>query len=537
MLCSIVTHSGAPTTSRLGSVGRFGSAIAVEAPAGHQRAMADGHAGQIAVRPACLRPVTTSPSRTNQLSLAPVTLRSSGAIGLPIEQTNDRPFAVGGAKLQGLSFPQLDRDRFDIDVAVDDLDHGIGRRVLFPVRQGIADVLEKGVPADLVDCGVRGLAQGAIVLAAADIGAEAIGIGDPHRLPPRLARREDDAAQHRVHRHLVADRPVAPVAEVGRNDPRSGYRRALRAAARPDHQALHGTVIERHARGGGAARLINFAPLERAAGNRQRQRRIGAGGFGVDKQWAIVAERAEQEAVGRLLLIAIGWRLRDGVGAQPPDEDADLGDVRGPAAMRAEVDPSHVDIARHLVEGGADQVERVAIAKFGGPASIHVKVVDVLSHREQAVELHRAGRPAAHRFGQVLQNRQRALAAAEADGVGHLATRHDDALARQGPSSRRALGQCADRRVADERADIGHDPVLARLDEPVFVEAGDVLFDHADLLGDDAQQRAQRRALIGVAQPVDDGDEIVEAVGVVHHRLSLTPLPETRSACRGCPAS
>ena len=69
------------------------------------------------------------------------------------------------------------------------------------------------------------------------------------------------------------------------------------------------------------------------------------------------------------------------------------------------------------------------------------------------------------------------------------------------------------RLVADQLADIGDDPVLAGLDEPVVVELADILLDEVHLLGDDAQQGAQRVALIDVAHPVNGRDEVIEAVG------------------------
>ena len=57
------------------------------------------------------------------------------------------------------------------------------------------------------------------------------------------------------------------------------------------------------------------------------------------------------------------------------------------------------------------------------------------------------------------------------------------------------------------------------------------------LLGDDAQQRAQRIALIGVAQAVNDRDEVVEAIGICVHIANLILRGSSGSACRGSPAS
>ena len=59
------------------------------------------------------------------------------------------------------------------------------------------------------------------------------------------------------------------------------------------------------------------------------------------------------------------------------------------------------------------------------------------------------------------------------------------------------------RPVADQVADIGRHPVGAGLDELVVVELLDVLLERGELLGEGRDQRAQRLALLGVAQAVD----------------------------------
>ena len=125
-------------------------------------------------------------------------------------------------------------------------------------------------------------------------------------------------------------------------------------------------------------------------------------------------------------------------------------------------------------------------------------MVEVLRPGEQGVELDGARRPAATSRGQLLEQRQRALARRERDGVGDLAARDQGPCAPRAPAgdvgipSRARIGE---RPVADQVTDVGHDPVLAGLDEPVVVELVDVVLDQIDLLADDAQQGAQRVAL------------------------------------------
>ena len=78
--------------------------------------------------------------------------------------------------------------------------------------------------------------------------------------------------------------------------------------------------------------------------------------------------------------------------------------------------------------------------------------------------------------------------------------------------------------VADQVADVGHDPVGARLDELVVVELRQVLFQRADLLGQHGHQRLQRPALFGVAHAIDRGEEVEERFSV-HHATAKSMSP------------
>jgi hypothetical protein len=57
--------------------------------------------------------------------------------------------------------------------------------------------------------------------------------------------------------------------------------------------------------------------------------------------------------------------------------------------------------------------------------------------------------------------------------------------------------------------------VLAGLDEPSLVEAGDVLFHEIDLLGNHAQEGLQRIATLRVAEPVHNRDQLIQAIGIL----------------------
>ncbi len=77
MLCSRVRHRGALISSMLGSVGRFGSQLQSRPQPGTrvECRMATPETPPETCRP---RPVTTTPSSTNQLGPSPRTLRLSG---------------------------------------------------------------------------------------------------------------------------------------------------------------------------------------------------------------------------------------------------------------------------------------------------------------------------------------------------------------------------------------------------------------------------------------------------------------------------
>ena len=80
-------------------------------------------------------------------------------------------------------------------------------------------------------------------------------------------------------------------------------------------------------------------------------------------------------------------------------------------------------------------------------------------------------------------------------------------------------GQSIHRPVADQVADIGYDPVGAGLDELIVVQLRQILVQNRDLCGDRGQQRAQRTAVLGVAHPIDGGQQPRQLVNVEAHGL------------------
>ena len=276
MLCSIVRQSGASISSMLGSVGRFGSQLHSRPQPGTRVRVADRDAGDVA------RNLHAAPGHDHAVEDEPARSLAGDAEavrigGLPVEQAEHRPLAVGGAQLQRLVLGKLHRDRLGIDAAVEDLDHGIDRRVAAPFLQRVADPLElrrragkDRLLADAVDDGVGRLTDRTRIFAAAHVGAEAVGIGDPDGLLADLAGREHDPPELGVDGDLVADRAIAPAAQIGGDDPLRGDRVVERAG--PDHQALLVAVVERDAR---HEPPLRFARLEIAAADRRGQAKVG----------------------------------------------------------------------------------------------------------------------------------------------------------------------------------------------------------------------------------------------------------------------
>ena len=135
-------------------------------------------------------------------------------------------------------------------------------------------------------------------------------------------------------------------------------------------------------------------------------------------------------------------------------------------------DAPHVDRTVHRIEGRVQPVEPVAGAQIHGGLVPRSEVVHALIGNQPLEELDGDGGPARHIHDQLFEREQRALAAAIADGVGHLGAP--------------ALGRGADfvRRVRTHQiADIGDHPRGAGLDELVVVELLDVLFEDRRLPG------------------------------------------------------
>ena len=135
------------------------------------------------------------------------------------------------------------------------------------------------------------------------------------------------------------------------------------------------------------------------------------------------AERVEKVAA----VVDPGGRgVVEAHGEQPPEEDADVGEVvtalhtlaAGGAGDRADVDG-----AGDGVERLAERFELQRVAQVGRPVVVGADVVHVLAGGDELEVFDDARRPAGDVAGELLEDGGGALAAAVADGVGDLGAR------------------------------------------------------------------------------------------------------------------
>src|SRR5262249_33592533 len=132
-----------------------------------------------------------------------------------------------------------------------------------------------------------------------------------------------------------------------------------------------------------------------------------------------------------------------------------------------------------------------------------------LSPAEQFKKFNCARVPAGHVPRELFQHRRRAFAPAEADRVRDLRAlaanlRHD----------------VVQRAIADQIAEVRHDPIRAGFDELVVVKLRQIFFEHARLIGDDGQQRLERLASLGVPGAINRRQQFVNAFAIEAHAIT-----------------
>ncbi len=385
---------------------------------------------------------------------------------------------------------------------------GVERR--YGVREA-CPVADRLLPTDALPIERQSLA--AIVRATADVGGKAVAVIDRDLGRRRRVAGKHNAAEHRVDGNLAqgTDCPVGAwrcVGEVADAD----LRQRLRVAVRRDENTAIGPVE--------ACRVVvKFPPSDglRHVGARGQMIERGTRGRLVEQRH-VRAERAEQKAAR---VHPARGLAGDRIGIPAPDPGADIGNVEPPRPVQGDIerravgiggiplagsDTAHVDRPAGGLERAAEPAQRRAVAQIGVAAGLRTQMMQALVDREAAEILDHPHRPRGHVGAQLLERDDGALAPAVADSVGDLGT-----------ATRRARHAGQQRRPADEIADIGHDPGRASLDEFVAVKAAQILLQHADLLGDDPEQRLQLRARRRVAGAVDRRKERVNLLGAEAH--------------------
>ena len=184
-----------------------------------------------------------------------------------------------------------------------------------------------------------------------------------------------------------------------------------------------------------------------------------------------MTEHAEGETVGSDILDAAGWRTRNRIAAQTPDEHADNGNIE---ASLTTVRCATTDVNRMCawIERTVDAIKRSHVAHRGGAEAIKMGMIEVLCAVEQLEEFNGSCGPASHVADEVFEQGDRALATTIADQLGDFASRNQHAI--EGTTARIELGRrrprFRDGLVAEQIGDIGHHPVIAGFDEPVIVQ-------------------------------------------------------------------
>lgn len=153
------------------------------------------------------------------------------------------------------------------------------------------------------------------------------------------------------------------------------------------------------------------------------------------------------------------------------------------------------------------QGRAIGIAQAHRRQIVEPDVIDVLVLDQALEELDRDARPAGGVTRHLFQHGAGALALPVGERVGDI-------------GAQRALAELAQGTRSDEIAEIGDDPVLAGLDEPIVVERVDVLLDDFQLAGKDLHQGLKGTALVSVEGADMAGQQAVEpvAAAVTHRR-------------------
>ena len=257
-------------------------------------------------------------------------------------------------------------------------DFPVGGHLALPALQRFAQRIGAR-HADQLGTGM--LLQRSRVFAAADVCTESIVVRHRDHPPRTLPRREDNAAQHRINRHVVSRGLVNPAFEVGRDQARCWDRQAVVGlfvgpAGRPDRYALrHGPpvrvvgqrVVARRCAGEAITRLLRRGKGTVADRVRKVQHldllAAWAVRAGPVEQRHVVAQDTECVAVRAHVFFAESRGASDRIRLQSPYENADAGLRIAPGGVDRDR-PAQVWRVRQAVERAAQVIEQARIAQI-----------------------------------------------------------------------------------------------------------------------------------------------------------------------------
>lgn len=241
------------------------------------------------------------------------------------------------------------------------------------------------------------------------------------------------------------------------------------------------------------------------------------------EELCVIPQRAELVAFWPAFLDAVRGRVGHAIRAKPPHKHADARNIAA-AGATVRIDAPHINGVRELVERPIEQVERAGVSDIDCSTAQKPELVDWLRHAEQLIKLDRARRPAGHVVREHFEQRERPFTPSRCDRVRDLAPGNQYLVERAafGGAHIAWFAGFVHKLVADQVADVRHHPIFAGLNEPILVKLRDVVLDHVHLLADHAQQRAQRIALVRVARAINNGQQVVKAVGIFHRGTSVS---------------
>jgi hypothetical protein len=367
---------------------------------------------------------------------------------------------------------------------------------------------------------------------ASQIAGKAVGVADLHTLdverggkPHDPALRIDGDREHRRRCELQLGRDTAKM-DVLRRD-LLGFRRPRKPDEYPECRRFR--LQDREIRG---LRL----PADEIQLHRQHQRPQGRGYVLLPSEVRDVRLRhrnVEQRRFhpSRMKRERIGMRrddapcaaevrgrhaassLTDGVALQAPEEHTD---VRHVVSATAAPHAAHFRYVRKLAECRPRTLRLHGVTNVRRACRRGAHMVHVLGRRQTLEELDGARGPPGHIPRKLFQHERRALPPTVGERVRHVCA-HTDAGRFDG----------VDRPHAQQVADVRHHPLVARFDEPVVVEPGDVVFDAPELCVERPEQRAKRLAARRVPQPVHRRQVRVEPLGTLcaHRVISESSIP------------